>query len=140
MASHRTRRRRSKKSENEVYDYSKLDRKVFQALGKRPVPQDFAIVAGQRTGAASLWLPMLLSVGRVACVVSILSLFATLFFIERWPKPTLLLSFPDGTVRCAPAPLDPATGKPLPRSSPHEARLCAALENYGGNRDTGDQE
>lgn len=139
MASHRTRRRRSKKNENEVYDYSKLDRKVFQALGKRSVPQDFAIVAGQRTSSAALWLPLLLYVAKAACAVSIVSFLATLLFIERWPDPTLLLSFPDGTVRCAPAPLDPATGKPLPRATAHEERLCASLENYGSNRDTENQ-
>lgn len=139
MASHRTRRRRSKKSENEVYDYSKLDRRAFQRVGKREQPQDFGIVAGQRTGAIQLWLPLLLNVGRAACAVSILGFLATVFFIVNWPDPTLLLSFPDGSVRCAPAPLNPATGLPMPRSTAREARLCAALENYGSNRDTGDQ-
>lgn len=68
---------------------------------------------------------------KLSCIVALLGALACLVVVFTRPRPILLVSFPDGTTLCSLPPLDPSTGRVLPRPS-QEEELCAMLVKRSG--------
>ena len=93
-----------------------------------PVEMDLVERADVYWRSAHRWLPKVSLWIKACCVVCFLCAFACVLIVFMRPRPTLLVSFPDGTTLCAPSPLDPKTRRPVARAS-DEARLCKMLAN-----------
>jgi hypothetical protein len=93
-----------------------------------PVEMDLVERADVYWRSAHRWLPKVSLWIKACCVVCFLSAFACVLIVFMRPRPTLLVSFPDGTTLCAPSPLDTKTRRPVARAS-DEARLCKMLAN-----------
>lgn len=68
---------------------------------------------------------------KLSCLVALLGALACLLIVFTRPRPILLVSFPDGTTLCSLPPLDPSTGRILPRPS-QEEEMCAMLAKRSG--------
>lgn len=73
-------------------------------------------------------LPKLLKTAQASMLLCAIIALACAAAIWLRAPPLVLLSYPDGTTRCAQPPLDPATGATLHRT-PNAAQICAMLEN-----------
>lgn len=99
--------------------------------GFQRFPDDIAWKASRRWRSAHRYIPLTASWIMACCAIAVLATVVSLFSVISRPTPMLFLSYPDGTIRCAPAALDPATGRPLPRTS-QEAAVCRQLDfKYG---------
>lgn len=100
------------------------------------VERDFT--PAQRAGlywrSAHRFLPLLNLWVKACCAVAFLAALACLVIVFTRPRPILLVSFPDGTTVCSLPPLDPKTGKIIPRPS-SEAQLCRMLAERSGRAD-----
>jgi hypothetical protein len=67
----------------------------------------------------SRWVLLMAMISGIAMGVSVLSVWVR-------PNPQVLLSYPDGTTRCAMPPLDPETGRPRARPA-NEEEVCGEL-------------
>lgn len=67
----------------------------------------------------------------ISCAIALLGALACLVIVFTRPRPVLLVSFPDGTTVCSLPPLDPSTGRPVPRPDEEEL-LCRRLAIQSG--------
>lgn len=100
----------------------------LKKAGIVPVEMDLVERADIYWRSAHRWIPKVSLWIKLCCVVCFLCAFACVLIVFMRPRPTLLVSFPDGTTLCAPSPLDVKNRRPLPRAS-EEARLCKMLAN-----------
>lgn len=99
--------------------------------GYQDFPNDLAWKASRRWRAAHRFIPISASWIMVCCGIAVAAALMSLFSVLSRPAPMLFLSYPDGTIRCAPAALDPETGRPMARSA-SEMAVCRQLEfKYG---------
>lgn len=88
-------------------------------------PYDFMTMAAHKDVAARV-----VEIQRYAILgfslLAIILAIANLVAVYLRPNPQVLLSYPDGTLRCAPFAIDPATGRPQPRSASAQD-LCDSL-------------
>lgn len=90
--------------------------------------------AGMYWRSAHRWLPWVNLWVKGCCVVALVGALACLVIVFSRPRPILLASFPDGTTVCSLPPLDPKTGRVIPRPS-SEAEICRKLAARYGRAD-----
>lgn len=103
----------------------------LRKIGKIPVVIAPEWRAGQVWRVAYARLPWISMWIKLASVVALCGALACLVIVFSRPRPVLLVSYPDGTTLCSMPPLDPSSGRPLPRPSA-EAALCAELARRAG--------
>lgn len=109
---------------------SKVDasEKVDRTVGVIVRDESFFLVASRSLGMAFRFLPILHRMIMGMAAVSMLSMVVSVVSIYRRPNPQVLLTFPDGSTRCAKLPLDPETKQPIPRPAAAEA-VCERLSS-----------
>lgn len=97
------------------------------------VHNDYSSVerAGNYWRSSYRWIPLVSIWIKISCTVALLGALACLVIVFTRPRPVLLVSFPDGLTLCSMPPLDPKTGRAIPRPS-GEAELCAQLSTRAG--------
>lgn len=115
---HQAKKNRPKK---EVYDLKDL-----MAAGKVPYQPDLWLDSGKHWRATHRWIPLSILWIKVCCLLATIVALVALAAIVMRDPPVLLLSYPDGSIRCAPTPIDLETGKPKARPN-KEKQLCAQL-------------
>lgn len=102
------------------------DKKALLYPGRVARVNNFWVDANQSRELAQRLVPLLgryilvmFAVSALAMVVSVVSLWSR-------PDPLVLLSYPDGTNRCAPPAINPATHQPQPRPAAY-VDTCASL-------------
>ena len=118
--------RNIKRKAEEVYDIKEL-----RVAGIEPRPRDLWTLSSERWRDAHRWIPISIRVIQAFCIIALLASSWTLAAVLMRDPPVLLMSYPDGAIRCAPAPLDPATRQPRARNRSERA-MCAHLERKFG--------
>lgn len=94
-------KKKDKKFNIKEEGYGGFNRKQLKDLGKIPIEINFLTKAGQRWQNAQRFIPFFYRSIQVFCTVIILSMIVMVGSIFLRPNPLLLVSFPDGSVRCA---------------------------------------
>lgn len=105
---------------------SQYELKDLRDAGRVPVRPDLWVESGRRWRGAHRYIPLSIWWIQGCCAVAILAASFGLVSVLMRDPPVLLLTYPDGSIRCAPTPVDPATQQPKKRRSA-EAAQCAFL-------------
>lgn len=115
---HRAKRDRKPK---EVYDIKEL-----RVAGHVRRANDLETMSSRRWRDTHRWIPLSIRWIQGCCLVATLAASGSLAAVLLRDPPVLLLAYPNGTIRCAPTPIDPDTGKPRAYNR-SEAELCARM-------------
>lgn len=91
-------------------------------------PWSFERAAAIRTGTAQRWVPRLSAFIRLSAALTVVCSLVSVTAVFMRPPRQVLLSLPDGQVRCALPSINLATGRAVPLSS-QASRLCAQLSS-----------
>jgi len=122
------RRRKSSIPENTLAgEYAKLSYKEQAALRKVRRSWNFENEANHKMHLASRWMGPLARITQVAGFAAVLAAAGCVYAVYSRPAPLALVSFPDGSLRCAQPNFDPQLNTPLART-PSDDALCRSLE------------
>lgn len=108
-------------------EYEKLSPKEQGRLRLVRAPWDFEHQASRKLALAARWLTPLARTAQVAGLVAVMASVGCVYAVYARPAPLALVSFPDGSLRCAQPNFDPDINAQLART-PADTALCAKLE------------
>lgn len=107
--------------------YGGMSAKEIMKIGRIPMEVNALTRAGQRWPNAQAYFGFFLKGSRVCSVIIVVSLLIMVGSVLLRPHPLLLVSYPDGSVRCAGENLDLAHHRINPRQAKQQA-LCDTLD------------
>ena len=116
-----------KKKGDQQAGYGGMSAREIMKIGRIPMEVNALTRAGQRWPNAQAYFGFFLKGSRVCSVIIIISMLAMVGSVLLRPHPLLLVSYPDGSVRCAGENLDLVHHRINPRQ-PRQQALCDTLD------------